>query len=110
MPGNCLHATGRTSVSQGELTMGPFDGNALAITDTHQEKVWVGTRRPGVHGHAEITVKGPDGGVRRYIRAPASVVGFRSFYPGLISVTEPGMWLVSARVGPDRLCAQVQYR
>lgn len=90
--------------------MGPFVGIALAITDTHKEKVWVGTRRPGVHGRAEISVTGPDGTIRHYSRAPASAAGFQAFYPGVVSVTEPGTWVVSAQVGPDRMCAQAHYR
>jgi hypothetical protein len=89
--------------------MGPFFTSALAITDTHLAKVWVGTRRPGVHGRAEITVTGPDRITRHYSRTPASTAGFRSFYPGVVSVTEPGMWVMTAQVGPDRMCAQAHY-
>lgn len=105
-----MDATGRASVSKGPLTMGPFGNAALTITDTKKEKVWVGTRRAGVHGRAEITVTGPDGTRRDYFRAPASAEGFRTFYPGLVWVTEPGTWVLNARVGPDRLCVRANYR
>jgi hypothetical protein len=90
--------------------MGPFTGDTLTITDTKKEKVWVATRRAGVHGRATITVVGPDGIARRQSRPPASVPGFQAFYPGLIPVTEPGTWVVSATVGPDRMCVRVRYR
>jgi hypothetical protein len=89
--------------------MGPFMGDALLITDTKKEKVWVGTRRPGVREHAEITVTGPDASVRHYSRTPASAPGFRTFYPGVVSVTEPGNWVLRVRVGPDRMCVQARY-
>jgi hypothetical protein len=90
--------------------MGPFTGPTLAITDTHEKKVWVGTRRPGAHGRAELTVTGPDGIIRHYSRARASAPDFAAFYPGLIAVTEPGTWVVSAQVGPDRMCVLAHYR
>lgn len=89
--------------------MGPFMPDALVITDTKEEKVWVGTRRPGVHDRAEVAVIGPDGSARHYSRAPAYAAGFRSFYPGLVSVTEPGIWVFRVRVGPDRMCVQARY-
>lgn len=89
--------------------MGPFVGGALVITNTKEVKVWIGTRRAGVHARAEITVMGPDGTTRHYSRAPASAAGFRTFYPGLISVTGPGTWVLTAQVGPDRMCVHAHY-
>lgn len=90
--------------------MGPFVRSALVITDSKKEKVWVGTRRAGVHTRAKVTVVGPDGTTRHYSRAPASAAGFRSFYPGLVAVTEPGTWIMSAQVGPDHMCVYARYQ
>lgn len=106
----CLTGTGHAMVSTGPLSMGPFDGAAQVIAETHKMKVWVGTRRRGVDGNAELVVTAPDHVTRRYSRDAASARGFESFYPGLIDVTEPGLWLIRAHVGEDRMCVEVKYR
>jgi hypothetical protein len=110
VPAGCINATDQAHVSKGPLTMGPFIGIALAITSTHEEKVWLGTRRKNVEGPASLTVIGPDGSTRDYTRPAATAAPYQSFYPGTVAVTGPGTWTVVAHVGPDTLCARARYR
>lgn len=108
--GRCLDATGHATVTSGALTIGPFNGDALNITQTQKEKVWVGTQRRGVH-QARLVVAGPGQAPEHsYSRQEASAEGFQAFFPGLVDITEPGLWTITIHAGRDTLCVQVQYR
>ena len=98
------------SVTQSALAMGPFDGDALDSAKGPKVKVWLGTKRKNVSGNAHLTVTGPNHRSRSYTRKEASARGYTAFYPGLIDITEPGIWVITADVGPDTLCVRVNYR
>lgn len=110
----CVMASGHDYAQRGDLSVGPFFADAINAPNSARAtaaKVWVASQRDG-RDDALLTVTSPDGATERQTRksGEAFVETAKQFYPGTIHLSGSGPYRIDVRVGPDHLCAIVDYR
>lgn len=107
----CIDVTGLDAATETGLSAGPFNAESLAPNSTFEYKIWAASNWPGTVGRLTILAYPPtSGAAEKYVRSASTPPQTdMAFFPGLVKITQRGVWRFVLRYEGRSACFVVKF-